>query len=410
VAEVRIFAGGTRIAAGGSNRKGIIILDDALNIVRTFDQCDVARIRFSRDESLMFAVSWDGEKLARRWDMATGEATDLPGHDNADLYALDLDPQTDEPYAGGKNNIIVSWHSDCSVRETINDAHSAKVEAVVPGMASEIVSAAADGSVVRWMPAHAAAQATYRLTRPESSEPMRLKAVAVSPDGATLLATGFDGAVAFGAADGAVLWRQNGLQRSQVAFGVEGAFVVGSGGALAWLDAANGAIVHNEDVSAQNWLHHLLPLADGRRAVVWAYEGRSLHLYDLTARRRLASVALPVRGEKADGYGFGLGGGRLVVSRWDASFDAFNADTLQHRIEAYERLPCAPVAVSPDGALIACGEDELRLFDAESFNLVGCTSLDHKISALCFAGPTHVVAGLDNGQMVSIQIGQVAGR
>jgi WD40 repeat protein len=406
VAEVRVFAEGTRIAAGGSTTKGLLILDDALNVVRTFDQRYVARIRFSPDENLLFAVSWDGEKLARRWDMATGEAIDLPGHDNAALFALDLDPQTGEPYAGGKNNIVASWRSDCSFRETINEAHSAKVEAVIPGMAGEIVSAAADGSVIRWMPARAAAQTTYRLTRLESAEPMRLKAVAVSPDGATMLATGFDGAVAFGAANGVVLWRQDALQRSQVAFGVEGAFVVGSGGALTWLDAENGAIVHSEDVSAQNWLHHLLPLADGRRAVVWAFEGRSLHLYDLTARRRLASVALPVRGEKANGYGVGQGGGRLVVSRWDASFDAFDADTLQHRVEAYERLPCAPVAVSPDGSLIACGEDELRLFNAESFNLVGCTSLGHKISALCFVGPTHVVAGLDNGQVVSVRIGQ----
>jgi WD40 repeat protein len=106
-AEVRVFAGGTRIAAG-STGMGIIILDDALNVIRTFDQHDVARIGFSRDESLMFAVSWSGEKRARRWDMATGEAIDLPGHDNADLYALDLDPQTGEPYAGGKKNVIVS--------------------------------------------------------------------------------------------------------------------------------------------------------------------------------------------------------------------------------------------------------------------------------------------------------------
>ena len=85
-----------------------------------------------------------------------------------------------------------------------------------------------------------------------------------------------------------------------------------------------------------------------------------------------------------------------MVSRWDNSFDAFDADTLQHRREVYETQPYAPVAVSPDGALIACGESELRLFDAESFDLVGCKSLGNKISALCFVEPGHIVAGLDN--------------
>jgi WD40 repeat protein len=409
VAEVRVFADGTRIAAGGSTKNGIIILDDTLNVVRTLDQRYVARIRFSQDESLMFAVSWEGEKLVRRWDMATGEATDLPGHDNAALFALDLDPQTGEPYAGGKNRIVASWRHDGSLRETANDAHGAEIEAIVASPAEEVVSVAGDGSVIRWSPARAAASATYKLTKPESDEPMRLGAVAVSPDRATLLATGSDGAVAFRAADGVVLWRQNELKRSEVAFGIEGTFVVGSGGALVWLDAASGAVVHSENVSGSDWLHHLLPLADGHRAVVSAYRGPSLHLFDLTARRRLASVTLPVRREKAESYGLGLGGGKLVVSRWDNSFDTFDVDTMQHRVEAYERLPCAPVAVSPDGALVACGESELRLFDAETFDLVGRKSLGHKISALCFVGPGHIVAGLDNGQMVSVRIGQEAG-
>jgi hypothetical protein len=87
-----------------------------------------------------------------------------------------------------------------------------------------------------------------------------------------------------------------------------------------------------------------------------------------------------------------LGGSRLVVSRRDCSFDIFDAETLQHLVEAYERLPYAPVAVSPDGALVACGESELRLFDGETFDLVGCMSLGHKISALCFAESARVVA------------------
>jgi WD40 repeat protein len=407
VAEVRVFAGGTRIAAGGSTEKGIIILDDALNVARTFDQRDVARIRFDKDERLMFAVSWGGEKLARRWDMATGEAIDLPGHDNAALFALDLDPQTGEPYAGGNNNIVVSWHPDGSLREIADDAHRAEIRAIIPGMAGEVVSVAADGSVIHWSSARAAVQATYKLTKPESAEPMRLTAVAVSPEGATLLATGFDGAVAFRAEGGAVLWRQTELKRSDVAFGIEGAFVVGSGEALVWLDAASGAIVHSEIVSADEFLAHLLPLADGRRAVVSAYRGPELHLFDLAARCPLARVALPGRrvGERADSYGLGLGGGRLVVSRWDNSFDVFDAGTLEHRVEAYERLSYAPVAVSPDGSLVACGESELRLFNAETFDLVGRKSLAHRISALCFVEPAHIVAGLDNGQMVSIRIG-----
>jgi outer membrane protein assembly factor BamB len=408
VAEVRVFAEGTRIAAGGSTKKGLLILDDALNVVRTFDQHNVARIRFSSDENVMFAVSWDGKKLARRWDMATGEATDLHRHDNAALFALDLDPQTGEPYAGGKNNVVVSWRCDDSLRETANDAHGAEIQAVIAGKAGEVVSVAADGCVIRWSRARAAAQATYKLTKAQSTEPMRLKAVALSPDGAVLLATGFDGAVAFRAEDGAVLWRQNDLKRSEIALGLDGAFVVGSGGTLVWLDAATGAIVHREDVSAKGWLAHLLPLADGRRAVVSAYRGPQLHLFDLTERRLLASIELPVRGKKAESYGLGLGGGRLVVSRWDDSFDAFDADTLQPLLEAYERLPYAPVAVSPDGLLVACGESGLHLFDAKTFDLVGRESLGHKISALCFAGPDEVIAGLDNGQMVCLRIGKEA--
>jgi WD40 repeat protein len=300
---VRVFAGGTRIAAGGSTKKGIIILDDALNVVRTFDQCDVARIRFSQDENLMFAVSWDGEKLARRWNMATGDVTDLPGHNNAALYALDLDPQTGEPYAGGKNSVVVSWRHDGSLRETATDGHGTEIRTIVASPAGEVVSAAAGGSVIRWSPAATAVQATYKLTTSESTEPMRINALAVSPNGATLLAKGADGAVAFEATDGAVLWRQTELKRSEVAFGLDGTFVIGSGGALVWLDAASGAIVHSENVSTNSWLAHLLPLTDGCRAVVSAYEGRSLYLFDLAARRRLASVALPARGEKAETYG-----------------------------------------------------------------------------------------------------------
>jgi hypothetical protein len=195
------------------------------------------------------------------------------------------------------------------------------------------------------------------------------------------------------------------LGRSEIAFGLDGAFVVGSGGELVWLDAASGAILHAEDVGGKNWLEHLLPLPDGRRAIVSAYRGPELHLVDLEAQRRITSVKLPLRSEKhADTYGFGLGGGKLVVSRWDRSFDVFDAETLSHRLEAYEMLPYAPVAVSPGGSLVACGEDELRLFDAETFELVGVQSLGHKISALCFVEPGRVVAGLDNGQLVSVRI------
>jgi hypothetical protein len=46
--------------------------------------------------------------------------------------------------------------------------------------------------------------------------------------------------------------------------------------------------------------------------------------------------------------------------------------------------------------LISFAEDALRLFDAGSFELVGCTSPEHKTAALCFAGPGRVVAGLEN--------------
>ena len=118
IAEVRVFAGGTRIAAGGGCND-IIIFNEELEVLRTFDQRRVARIRFSKDESQMFAVSWEGEQLVRRWDMATGEATALPGHDSAALFALDLDPLTGDPYAGGKMNAVMSWDEDGSPRRPV---------------------------------------------------------------------------------------------------------------------------------------------------------------------------------------------------------------------------------------------------------------------------------------------------
>ena len=261
---------------------------------------------------------------------------------------------------------------------------------------------AAKGTVIRWALKDEAPAAVYRFTDADGS-PMCFDAVAASPDGGVLLATGSNGAVAFRAADGAELWRQTSLKRSEVALGIDGAFAVGSGASLVWLDARNGDVLHAEAVEG-DWTEHLLPLPGGR-AIVAPYRKPQLHLYDLAERGRLASVDLPMRPEKQETCRLAVGGGKLAISRWDYSFDVLSAGSLEHRFEVHNGVYAGVMAVSPDGVLMACGESELHLFDAETFDLLARQPLGANITALCFTAPRHIAAGLGNGQIVSVQIG-----
>jgi outer membrane protein assembly factor BamB len=295
----------------------------------------------------------------------------------------------------------MSWHADGTAREANRDAHDGEVESIVPCSCDEIVSAA-NGGVIRWSLNTMEPLAVYRFSTADGSA-LRFAAAAVSPCGATLLATGFDGAVAFRKDDGRELWRQTALGRSEIALGIDGAFVVGSDTALVWLDGKSGEVLHSEDLGGKNCLEHLLPLP-GSRAIVAAYRTPQMYLYDLAARQRLAAASLPLRPEKNESCRLAAGGGKLVISRWDYSFDMFDAESLQHCFEVHNASYADPMAVSPDGALVACGENELQLFDAGTFELLACQTLGAKITALHFAGPRHIVAGLGNGQLVSIGV------
>jgi HEAT repeat protein len=315
--------------------------------------------------------------------------------------ALSVEPLGKTPWSLGGTVNGVQFSSDGQLREANSNAHDSKVACVI-ALGDDEIASAAKGSVIRWSLKEQAPLMTRGLARADGS-PMRFCAVAASPDRRVLLATGFDGAVALQAKDGAELWRQPALKRSEVALGVEGAFIVGSDQVLVWLDAQTGQPLHVESLGGDRWAEHLLPLT-GARAIAAASRAPQLSLYDLSAPRRLAPIELPAQREKAETCCIAAGGGKLVVSRWDRSFDVLDAESLQHRFEVRSGVRADPMAVSPDGALVACGENELLLFDAETFDLRARRTLGGEITALCFVGARRLIAGLSNGQLVSVGI------
>jgi len=403
-AEVRVFANGARIACGGASKRGIVLLNEDLEEVGTLGQRYVARIRVSADESHLYAGSWQEDAGVSRWELDSGERTVLPGHDNAAVFALALDPQTDEPYAGGGNRCVVSWDGEDQQREPRSVGHTSEVESLFV-CGDTVLSAAGDG-VIRW-----SLTAGDAVRRYQSGQPYRAEAAALSPAGDRIIATGFDGAIAFDAETGAEKWRQTEIERSEFVRIIDSkgapVIVVGSGEDLAWLDPEDGSVLHTVQVEEGEWLQHLVPISESR-AIVAAYRVPRLHLWDLVARERIADVTLPRRAEGAETYGVDVGGGALVVSRWDRSFDVLDAETLAHRFEATMLQPFAPVAVSTDGSIVACGEERLHLFDRETFTALGEASLGHAISALAFVGPRRLVVGLGNGQLVVVKLNDVS--
>jgi WD40 repeat protein len=394
IAEVRVFAEGTRIAAGGS--KSAMILDENLETVRKIKQSKVARLRFSSDEEKLYICSWEGtgQKL-KCWNMSN-KSHEVLSVDDEGFFGLDLDPATGLLCAGGKGGRIQVWEQDRVLKEAEVFAHTGEVTGFALQADGRWWSSSEDGSLIRWSQ-NAGAEARYL------AEGLSFDAVAVSPDGKSVLGTGGRGACCFDVQSGEEKWRVTEIKRSEVAAAVKGAFVVGSYSALVWLDAKTGAVQQSEELPVDSWLRQMICLK-GDVYMAAAYRETTFHKWDLAKKKCVGSARLPERLEKAETYGFGVGGDSIVVSRWDRSFDRLRRSDLEHQYQAVQLLPLAPLAVSPDEEWLATGEQALHLFDMKNMLMRARLSHGEEITALLFISPTLIVAGLASGRVVLTEI------
>jgi WD40 repeat protein len=395
VAEVRIFANGSRIAAGGS--KTALILDDSLKTLQTFKQKNVARLRLSADEQKLHLCSWDGPgpKLVS-WSL-TDSSHEVVCDGSEGFFGLDLDPNTGLLCAGGKGGSIRAWDQESGAAEAEAVlAHTGEVTNFSLQAGNYFWTCSRDGSIIRY------AKGRGALDRYQA-EGLAFDALALGPDGTCVLGTGGKGACCFDVQSGEERWRVTDLRRSEIAAGVAGAFVVGSYSSLVWLDASDGAVLATKELPVDSWLRQMIHLKDNVFMVA-AYRETTFHKWDLAKQVSVGQVTLPGRPEKAETYGFGAGGDAIVVSRWDRSFDRLRRSTLEHECEAVQLLPLAPLAVSPDAQWLATGENSLHLFDMKDLVMRGRLSLGEAITALTFIGPTTVAAGLKSGRVVLTEI------
>ena len=391
---IRVFDGGRCIAAGGP-ADDVVIVDAQLELLQRLEQSKVSRIRVSTDAATLIAISYEGQDPARMWCLKSGTSRVLPAP-GPQLYALDLDPDSGVVCAGGHGGNVNLWDSDGKELITGSSvAHTAAVKQITSHNEG-LWSAGAEGMLIHWGPDGSP-------LRCYASPGDSFSAVALSKDRRLVLGTG-SAAVAFEVESGAVRWRVEELQRSNVAAATEGMFVVGSGATLVWLDADSGQVVDTYDTGSSSWLIHSVEAPDGTWWV-GGYRDSVLHRIDLGARALVGRIELPERLEDAESYGVGAGGSTLVVSRWDRSFDVFDLkEPPVHRVEVVDLLALNPVAVSPDDRWVAAGDGEVYVYRLPDFVCVGRYVAGASVESLTFVDGERLALGLASGELRIVEL------
>ena len=185
---VDLTALGTRVAVGRANVVQVYDVDSGLEIVSLGGHKDLIQsLQFSPDGTRLAAGSY---QIVTIWDAPRGQVVkSLPGHGGA-VRALAVAPDGATAYSGGQDKTIRSWNlAEGKILRTFTHPASVTALALVSG-GSSLVSGGSDG-MIRWLDAadgherlclkgHTAAVQDLAV---QAGSPADLRVVSVSEDG-----------------------------------------------------------------------------------------------------------------------------------------------------------------------------------------------------------------------------------
>ncbi len=397
VAEVQILDG---LIVAGTRQHGIAFLDPAtFEIRRTLPPRGVARLRRSPDRRHLWVACWEGEHVGlSRWDLATGEGTQL---DDEVMFGLAVDP-AGRCYAGGKRQRVSLFEADGSRSSAAALEHAAGIVAIrpAPGGAWTLDGS---GQFLRWSTGERLASARLAPPRPLSSADDGV----VAPDAAIAHIAGDTRIAAVG--DGRALWSRQTQRIERVAL-TGGEIVIGSGRHLCWLDPASGETRHEVDAgTASSWIHTILPI-DDELLLVAGYDDPRFQVWSSRERRRVRELRadrLHDDGRTARAYGMTLTPRtrRLLVSYWNDTLDLIDLERMQvlrtlRTWHAYEHL-----AVDERETVAAAGtESSVTLLELETGLALAEVEVPGKMTAMAFAAPDRLLCGFADGSLRALRL------
>jgi WD40 repeat protein/HEAT repeat protein len=398
-ADAVLLPGGATFACGGG-KGGILILDMKLKKKGALKQGAIARLGMMPDGKRLAAASWEGDDCGMSlWDLAKQKRKRLPGHDDAPIWAMRIDPRTGTIAAGGDQKTVVRWSADGTLLAPQAVSHGGEVGGIAIDHAGDRVFTCAD-SLIAWR-----LSTREQLRVFERKQRYSLNDVILSPDGTTLYATGMDGCGAWDVATGEQRWHTK-LGRSEKILLVDGTLVTGSGDALVWIDPATGEI--QRKVTTIDHTIYRLERITGDRLVTADFLGTNHYVEIWNARtgERLPDVPLHID----DHHGVydvdaSSDGTRLYVTCADKSIKVLDTETWKVKKEYLGAETSDRVAISPSKQVIAASADpELTLYDAATFQIRGKVTLDADVECMRFVDDATLLCGLEDGGVVRVRV------
>lgn len=399
IAEVRVFQAGDKIVIGaGGGPKGFLLLDETLKTLRVVAQAAVARLRFSKDGSAVFAASWDSKDAGvSRWELPGGPAgkkgkptrTRLGGLETA-TFGLDLHPVSGEPFAGGNDRVVHHWTVAGEDSTPSSVAHKTEVTAIHSDGQNFLATLSKDGRVIRWS-GPSAGEIVF------AGEGVGLaEALTVSPDGKTLV---------IGASNKIVTVAPGGKTEVQTTKGrCEYLEFLPDSRLLA---AVDGQFLLEDRASepTQDRIYQAFVLPRQGRIASVPFLSGYITVWDFEKLCILQQVSIPVATHGVYCASLSRDQERLFVSCSDQVIRVYDTQSWEVVRELFHAYSVNRIALSPDDALLACAfSSQFELRRVADFALLSQAKLPGKISRMRFAGPDVVVCGFESGGLAQLRV------
>jgi WD40 repeat protein len=402
-ADVLVIDGGERVLADGCATKlGVLIFDAKLKLQQQLKQRDACRLRLGADGVLTVA-SWQGKDCGvSRWELRKRRRTQLVGHEDSAVWALDVSPRTGELAAAGDHGMVHRWDAGGDPLTTAGAAgHTKEIERLALAPAGDrLYSASSDGAVIAWELPAGRALATYHIKGSSGTE-----GVALSADGRTLYAAGFSGIAAFDLGSGEPLWQRKTDRVRRVLPLDEQTLVVTLGSRLVWVDARSGEALHSGRPTGGWSVHFVERLRDGRLVTGQFLGDHELALWDPAEREAAGLFEVTIAGTHGLYDMIQLADGRLLLSCADKTLRLVDERVTREETILSSKHTFDRIAISPGGAqLAATAGAELTLMRFPDLEVVQHIQLPFAVSALRFLDEGQLVAGGKNGQLYRVRL------
>lgn len=395
LAEVCVFLskGKVKIAAGG-NGKTICIFDEKLTLLNEYKQSKVARIRVTKDETFLYAGSYDGKDIGVwQWDLTTGKRKKV-GHNDSPVFALDIHPVTDEIYVGGNKKKI--FHFGKNLKEvdiSFFVGHSSKIESMFYEIENrKLYSGANDGEIIVWKDG----EMPERVWKKEG---MYLpEAILSIPQENVLFIGGASEIVKLDLKTRDFKTLKTGIRLRSII--VHKNNVIGAlGQFVQYLDKKIMSSPFSDTP------HKLLSLEKKNEIIVAPFLNDWFTILDAKRLTVKNSVTIPVQNHGV--YDMALSSDQTVlyVTCSDIKVRVYDTRTWDMKYEVSMKNSLYHITASHDGTYIAgTVEDVLELYTVKDFSRIARLKVNEKISEIVFMDDTTIVIGGELGMVKKVKV------